>query len=254
MPLPLISYAPTSQNHRVDGFELGSDEQPRIYSTQDLRSPSELGELIWAAYRQVFHEQQMLKRNRQDALESQLRNGQISVKDFVRGLATSAPFRTYNYDCNSNYRFVELCIQRLLGRVSYGDRETQAWSIVLATQGLNGFIDALLDSEEYNTNFGQDTVPFQRRRILPQRVTGELPDARMPRYTSTHLVQLQELGYDFAAQGGSGGINYLRWEWQRQGVPAAAQAVGKGLTIGGAIFVGGLAIATALAAFGLISL
>jgi hypothetical protein len=40
--------------------------------------------LISAAYRQFFHEQQMLKSNRQTLLESQLQGGLISVKGFVR--------------------------------------------------------------------------------------------------------------------------------------------------------------------------
>jgi hypothetical protein len=29
---------------------------------------------------------------------------------------------------------------------------------------LNGFIDALVDGEEYRQNFGNDIVPYQRRR------------------------------------------------------------------------------------------
>ena len=45
----------------------------------------------------------------------------------------------------------------------------------MATKGLQGFIDALLDSEEYLTNFGYNTVPYQRRRVLPGRAEGERP-------------------------------------------------------------------------------
>lgn len=251
MALTLLSYPPSSQNQRVDGFEIGGDEQPRIYSTADLRSSVEMGDLIQAAYRQIFHEQQMLKHNRQTFLESQLRSGQITVKDFIRGLATSYPFRTYNYNCNSNYRFAELCIQRLLGRDAYNARETQAWSIVLATKGLGGFIDALLDSDEYLKAFGDDTVPYQRRRILPQRAKGNLPAARMPRYTAEYRVKLEELGY--LRNQGAPGLDYIRWNWQRQ-TPEPAKKVGAAITVAGAVFVGGLIVATALAAFGLIAL
>ncbi len=140
MALPLLSYSPTSQNQRVVGFEVPGDEQPRIYQTQALLSPLEMDALIQAAYRQVFHEQQMLASNRQTALESQLRNGQITVKEFIQRLATSEPFVTRNFQVNNNYRFVEMCIQRLLGRRVYNDREKLSWSIVIATKGLNGFI------------------------------------------------------------------------------------------------------------------
>ena len=46
-----------------------------------------------------------------------------------------------------------------------------------------GFIDALLDSEEYLSNFGYNTVPYQRRRNLPGRELGEVPfNIKSPRY------------------------------------------------------------------------
>lgn len=53
-----------------------------------------------------------------------------------------------------------MCIQRLLGREAYSEQEKIAWSIVIATKGLPGFIDALLNSQEYLENFGYDTVSF----------------------------------------------------------------------------------------------
>ncbi|MGB7416717.1 MAG: phycobilisome rod-core linker polypeptide, partial [Thermosynechococcaceae cyanobacterium] len=157
MSLPLLKYTPASQNTRVAGFELPGDEQSSIYSTQYIRSASEMDQLIKAAYLQIYHEQQNLKFCREPFLESQLRIGQITVKDFIRGLATSDAFRRLNYDVNNNYRFAELCIQRLLGRPIYNEREKLAWSIVVATKGLRGFIAELLDSDEYMNCFGDDT-------------------------------------------------------------------------------------------------
>ncbi|CCQ55756.1 Phycobilisome rod-core linker polypeptide,phycocyanin-associated [Crocosphaera watsonii WH 0005] len=63
--------------------------------------------------------------------------------------------------------------------------EKIAWSIVVATKGYGGFIDDLLDSDEYLDNFGYDTVPYQRRRNLPGRDQGELPfNIKSPRYDS----------------------------------------------------------------------
>jgi phycobilisome rod-core linker protein len=182
MALPLLTYSPSSQNQRVVGYEVPGDEQPRIYTTENILSAGEIETLIHSAYRQIFHEQQMLVCNRQRSLESQLKIGQITVKDFIRGLAVSDSFRRLVYDSNNNYRFVQICIQRILGREVYSDREKIAWSIVLATKGLPGFIDDLLNSKEYSSNFGEDTVPYQRRRILPQRSQGDLPFERMARY------------------------------------------------------------------------
>ncbi|MBW4643194.1 MAG: phycobilisome rod-core linker polypeptide [Goleter apudmare HA4340-LM2] len=190
MTIPLLDYAPLSQNHRVEGFEVPGDEQPRIYTTDNLLTALEMDMLIMAAYRQIFNEQQMLSSNRQRFLESQLRAGQITVRDFIQGLVTSDSFRRLTYDSNNNYRFVEICIQRILGRNVYSDREKLSWSIVLATKGLQGLIDDLLNTEEYLSNFGYDTVPYQRRRILPQRAHGELPFARMARYGEDYRDKL----------------------------------------------------------------
>ncbi|MEM7579949.1 MAG: phycobilisome rod-core linker polypeptide [Mastigocoleus sp.] len=190
MAIPLLDYSPSSQNQRVAGYEVPGEEQPRVYSTETLPTSGEMDELIRAAYYQVFHEQQMLVSNRQPFLESQLTSGQITVKDFIQGLVTSDSFRRLNYESNNNYRFVEICIQRLLGRKIYDEREKLAWSIVIATKGLQGFINDLLNSQEYIDNFGNDTVPYQRRRILPQRMSGELPFARMARYGEDYRNKL----------------------------------------------------------------
>lgn len=190
MSIPLLEYAPSSQNQRVTGFEIPGDEQPRIYTTDNLLSATEMDVLILAAYRQIFHEQQMLSSNRQIFLESQLKAGQITVKEFIRGLVLSDSFRRLNYDANNNYRFVELCVQRVLGRRIYSDREKLAFSIVLATKGIVGFVQELLNSNEYLENFGDNTVPYQRRRILPQRAQGELPFERMARYGADYRDKL----------------------------------------------------------------
>ncbi|MEO1209991.1 MAG: phycobilisome rod-core linker polypeptide [Cyanobacteria bacterium J06638_20] len=190
MPLPLLQYTPVSQNQRVNGFEVPGDEQPRLYSTEDLLSAVDMDSLIAASYRQIFSEQQMLDHHRQRFLESQLRAGQITVKDFIRGLILSDSFRRLTFESNNNYRFVEIAVQRILGRNVYGDREKLSWSIVLATKGLQGFVDALLDSEEYQSNFGDSTVPYQRRRILPQRAQGDVTFAHMARYGTDYRNKL----------------------------------------------------------------
>ena len=194
MAIPLLNYPPSSQNQRVGGFEVPGDEQPRQYTLDNLPNEAEMDDIIWAAYRQIFNEQQVIAAHRQVVLESQLRNGQITLQDFIRGLLLSDSFRRLNYETNNNYRFAELCIQRVLGRPVYNNAEKLSWSIVLATKGLRGFVDALLYSEEYTTHFGDNTVPYQRRRILPQRAQGEMPFARMARYDSYHLDQLYRSG------------------------------------------------------------
>jgi phycobilisome rod-core linker protein len=148
-----------------------------------------MGNLIEAAYRQIFFH--AFKSDREPFLESQLRNGQITVRDFIRGLLLSNTFKKSFYDKNSNYRFVEQCVQRILGRDVYSEKEKIAWSIVVATKGIQGLVDDLLNSDEYLENFGYDTVPYQRRRSLASRDRGEIPfNIKSPRYDAYHRAIL----------------------------------------------------------------
>lgn len=164
MSIPLLDYKPSSQNQRVAGYEVPNEDTPWIYRIEDCSNPNDVLDLIDAAYRQVLSEHQILQFNRQVQLESQLKNRSISVRDFIRGLAKSDAFRNLVVETNSNYRVVELCLKRLLGRSPYNKDEEIAWSIKIATLGWGSFVDALIDSEEYRSNFGDNTVPFQRRR------------------------------------------------------------------------------------------
>jgi len=164
MSIPLLEYQPRSQNQRVAGYEVPNEETAWIYRIEDCVGASDIQELIRAAYRQILSEHETLQFNRQVQLESQLKNRAITVRDFIRGLAKSEVFRRLVVETNSNYRLVEICLKRLLGRASYNKEEEIAWSIKVATLGWGAFVDALIDSEEYQSNFGDNTIPYQRRR------------------------------------------------------------------------------------------
>ncbi len=164
MAIPLLEYKPSSQNQRVSGYEIPNEDTPKIYCIEDYAKGGKIEELIWAAYRQLFSEQVILKFYRQSNLESQVKNKAITVRDLIRGLAKSEVFQSLVIQTNSNYRLVELGLKRLLGRSPYSKDEEIAWSIKIATDGWDGFVDALLDSEEYQSCFGENIVPYQRRR------------------------------------------------------------------------------------------
>lgn len=167
MDLPLLAYKPTTQNHRVASFGIAdqNEDSPYIYRLEDATSYPEIREVIWACYRQVFSEHATLAFNRQVTLESQLVNRVITVRDFIRGLAKSERFYNTVVAVNDNYRLVDVCLRRFLGRSAYNEEEKIAWSIKIGTLGFYGFIDALLDSEEYTNAFGDFTVPYQRKRM-----------------------------------------------------------------------------------------
>jgi phycobilisome rod-core linker protein len=186
--IPLLSYAPSSQNQRVAGFDAYGDEQARIFSTDNLLSTTDMDALIEAAYRQVFFH--AFAADREKFLESQLRSGQITVRDFIRGLCLSRTFTASFYDMNSNYRFVEHCINKVLGREPYSQQEKIAWSIVIATKGRAGFINDLLDTDEYLNAFGDAIVPYQRRRTLASGAKAVPFNIQNPRYDEYYRGKL----------------------------------------------------------------
>jgi len=167
MALPLLNYKPTTQNARVRSFGVADEDEdtPYIYRLEDTNSPAEVLDLIAVAYRQLFSEHAVLQVNRQKNLESQLKNRTITVRDFVRGIAKSKAFYSLVVESNNNYRLVEVTLKRFLGRAPYNKEEEIAWSIKIGTLGFYGFVDALIDSEEYTQAFGDYTVPYQRKRM-----------------------------------------------------------------------------------------
>nr|YP_009541599.1 phycobilisome rod-core linker protein [Synarthrophyton chejuense]AYR05608.1 phycobilisome rod-core linker protein [Synarthrophyton chejuense] len=191
MSIPILRYSLATQNQRVNGFETNpGEEQPCIYTTDNLPTAFEMDEIIWACYRQIFSEHQILSSTKEPFLESQLRFNQIKIKDFIAGLLLSDSFRYLNYDVNNNYRIVEMCLQRVLGRDVYNEREKLAFAILIAENGFDYFIYSLINSDEYAENFGENTVPYQRRRIIAQRVKGEIPfNLKTPRLTASYAVK-----------------------------------------------------------------
>jgi phycobilisome rod-core linker protein len=186
--IPLLAYAPTTQNSRVKGFDVANDDQARIFSTDNLLSSSDMDVLIEAAYRQIYFH--AFAADREPFLESQLRNGQITVREFIRGLCLSNTFTNSFYNLNNNYKFVEHCLNKVLGRAPYSEKEKIAWSIVIVTKGRSGFINDLLNSDEYLESFGDAIVPYHRRRVLASGAA-EMPfNIENPRYDEYHRRQL----------------------------------------------------------------
>ena len=194
MAVPLQAYPLTTQNSRVSNLG-GNNTTLRnqllgsgAFGGDEYRS--NIDGLIEQAYRQVFFH--AMKADRDFFLESQFRNGNITMRDFIRGLLLSERFQQGYYQCNSNYRMVDQVVGRVLGRPVHGDAERRAWSIVIGEKGFTNFIDTLLDGEEYMTAFGYDLVPQQRSRLLPGRPLGELPIYQeYPRYGADWRDSLQ---------------------------------------------------------------
>ena len=91
MALPLLQYAPTTQNNRVAAIRVASDENERSLQMDISMDADNVNTVIESAYRQIFFH--AFKSDRETFLESQLRDGQITVRDFIRGLCLSDTFK-----------------------------------------------------------------------------------------------------------------------------------------------------------------
>jgi len=187
MVIDLRSYPLSTQNSRVTNLAGDGDTtRPPLtgsVGTGDADIRSDLDQLIEQAYRQIFFH--AMQSDRDPNLESQLRSGTITMRDFIRGLLLSERFQQGYFQCSSNYRMVDQVVGRVLGRPVYGEGERLAWSILIAEKGFTAFVDGLLDSDEYLQAFGYDQLPRQRGRVIPGQAIGEIPIyQRFPRYGS----------------------------------------------------------------------
>jgi len=236
MPLPLLKTPPLTNNARVRSFSLGSDETPRRSAAQGPVSAATVDGQIEQAYRQIYFH--AFKVDREPVLESRLRNGQISVREFVRGLLHSNKFRDDFYRCNSNYRMVDQIVGRVLGRPVHGQQERIALSILLAQKGVAGLADHLLDSQEYRDAFGDDIIPHQLSRVLPGRRLGDLPfNQQAPRYGADWrdtAARRAPAGRGTAwTPSGSGSFSMPRPEWLADAPSPLARKIWQGLVTAG---------------------
>ncbi|MFB8792076.1 MAG: phycobilisome rod-core linker polypeptide [Potamolinea sp.] len=104
---------------------------------------------------------------RRSDLESKLRNGEISVRDFVKTLAGSEIYRRRFYTPYPNTKVIEFLFRHLLGRAPATQGEIRQYNKLLADGGLRSAVEAIVDSPEYARFFGEDVVPYNRFPSLP---------------------------------------------------------------------------------------
>jgi phycobilisome core-membrane linker protein len=126
-------------------------------------SVDEKNTVISACYRQVF-ERDINKGYSLSFsdLESQVKSGQLSVKEFIRSLGKSEVYRKQFFEPFVNSRALELAFRHFLGRGPSSLIEFQKSFSVLSTGGLAGLINDLINTNEYADYFGEETVPYLR--------------------------------------------------------------------------------------------
>lgn len=115
-------------------------------------------------YRQVLerspysHERKILA-----AAEKDFLSDKIGVKRFLKELGHSEVYLNTFYFGSSNLKFIDWCCKHFLGRAPLNAQEIQHYCDVLMKEGVQHFITAILDSEEYRKVFGCFTVPYPRQ-------------------------------------------------------------------------------------------
>ena len=124
---------------------------------------SEKDGIVKAAYRQIF-ERDITRAYSQGIsyLESQVKDGQISMKEFVRRLCKTPLYRQQFFQPFINSRALELAFRHILGRAPSSREEVQKYFSIMSEGGQGALIDALVDSQEYSDYFGEETVPYLR--------------------------------------------------------------------------------------------
>lgn len=125
-------------------------------------SKDEVEVVIRAVYRQVLGNDYLMASERLVSAESLLRDGNLTVREFVRSVAKSELYKTKFFYPNFQTRLIELNYKHLLGRAPYDESEVAYHLDLYQSQGYDAEIDSYIDSPEYQNNFGDHIVPYYR--------------------------------------------------------------------------------------------
>ncbi len=143
-------------------------EQTKIFKLENL-VPTDVNNLIGAAYRQVFERDiaPYVVSAQFTRYESGLKNGEISVKEFIEAIGTSELYIKEFYTPFPNTKVIELGTKHFLGRAPLDQAEIRKYNLVLANKGIKAFVSAMVSSSEYLETFGEDVVPYNRFATFP---------------------------------------------------------------------------------------
>ena len=153
-------FAPIRNDSYV-GFGLGQREQ-EVFQRCPGDTADTINGLIRATYRQVMGNPHLMESERAMSAESKFAEGYLSTRELVRAIAQSPEYSRRFFETNAPYRFVELNFKHLLGRAPKSQAELSEHIQILANEGYEAEINSYLDSAEYQSTFGEDTVPFMR--------------------------------------------------------------------------------------------
>jgi len=156
--------SPVNQGLQLPAIYALAAEGSQRFIMRPAMSGAQKAEVVRAAYRQVF-ERDIVKGYSQVVCPvetTQVRQGQISMREFIRSLGHSNEYRRQFYGRFVNSRVVELAFRHFLGRGISSREEFTRYFDIVSAKGLKGLVDALVNSMEYARVFGEETVPYLR--------------------------------------------------------------------------------------------
>lgn len=134
------------------------------YELWPTSSPEEIQSIIRAVYKQVLGNPHVMESERLVTAESQLSDGSMSVREFVRAVAKSDFYKARYFETCGPYRSAELNFQHILGRAPESQAEISEHIRCCAEAGYDADIDSYVDSEDYQNAFGENVVPYSRSK------------------------------------------------------------------------------------------
>ncbi|MEH2465188.1 phycobilisome linker polypeptide [Nostoc sp.] len=208
------------------GTEPFTDQSP--VELRPNATKEDIERVIAAVYRQVLGNNYILASDRLTSAESILRDGKNTVQEFVRQVAKSELYKSKFFYDNFQTRVIELNYKHLLGRAPYDESDVVYHLDLYQTKGYEADIDSYIDSPEYQSNFGENIVPYYRgfETQTGQKTVGFTRIFQLYRgYASSDTSQLKgkdsrlasELGRNSASvvvppSGGPSGFSYVASE------------------------------------------
>lgn len=151
-----MAFGPASQ------LGVGLFEDTKPVELWPGRSQEEVETVIRAVYRQVLGNAYVMESERLTVPESELKKGEISVREFVRQVGKSELYRSRFFESCPRYRAIELNFKHFLGRSPDGYDDMKSHSNILDAGGFESEIDSYIDSDEYQSAYGENIVPYYR--------------------------------------------------------------------------------------------
>ncbi|MEH2180804.1 phycobilisome linker polypeptide [Nostoc sp.] len=208
------------------GTEPFTDQSP--VELRPNATKEDIERVIAAVYRQVLGNNYILASDRLTSAESILRDGKSTVQEFVRQIAKSELYKSKFFYDNFQTRVIELNYKHLLGRAPYDESDVVYHLDLYQAKGYEADIDSYIDSPEYQSNFGENIVPYYRgfQTQTGQKTVGFSRIFQLYRgYASSDTSQLKgkssrlasELGRNSASvvvppSGASSGFSYVASE------------------------------------------